>query len=246
VKGMLDREQYLAVLAAEVAAFLPACERAGFSAPVPPCPGWSVSDLVWHLTEVHHFWSWIVEGAHQSPEGYEQPTRPVDDAALVALYESTARHMLDVLAGADTAATVWAWTHDHTAGFVLRRMAQETAVHRIDADLAAGVHAQMDAMLASDGIDEFLEHFLADGSAAVAAVGGSVHLHCADVAGEWTVRPGSVGWELTREHAKGDCALRGAAVDLLMVLWRRSPLSMADVVGDAAVAERFVAVSSLQ
>ena len=243
---MLDREQYLAVLAAEVAAFLPACERAGFSAPVPPCPGWSVSDLVWHLTEVHHFWSWIVEGGHASPEGYERPARPTDHGALAALHDSTARHMIDVLAAPDPEVPVWSWSDDRTVGFVLRRMAHETAVHRIDADQASGSPAEMDASLASDGIDEFLEHFLADGSAAVAAVGGSVHLHCADAAGEWTVRPAANGWDLTREHAKGDCALRGRAIDLLMVLWRRSPLSMADVVGDAAVAERFVAVSSLQ
>jgi hypothetical protein len=54
------------------------------------------------------------------------------------------------------------------------------------------------------------------------------------------------GTEVTREHAKGDCALRGAAHDLLLVLWRRLPLSAIEVVGDAAVAARFVADPSLE
>ena len=49
-----------------------------------------------------------------------------------------------------------------------------------------------------------------------------MHLHCTDVAGEWTVRPNDAGgFDVTREHAKGDCAIRGAASDILLALWRR-------------------------
>jgi hypothetical protein len=95
--------------------------------------------------------------------------------------------------------------------------------------------------LASDGIDEFLHWFHSSG-ADRPSVGGSVHLHCTDVDGEWTVREHDGARVVTREHAKGDCALRGAASDLLLVLWRRLPLSAVDVVGDADVAARFVGV----
>ena len=42
--------------------------------------------------------------------------------------------------------------------------------------------------LASDGIDEFLHHFRGEADIDAAPVAGSVHLHCTDVAGEWTVR----------------------------------------------------------
>jgi hypothetical protein len=45
----------------------------------------------------------------------------------------------------------------------------------------------------------------------------------------------------TREHAKGACALRGPASDLLLVLWRRLPVGRIEVIGDAAVADAFVA-----
>ena len=43
---------------------------------------------------------------------------------------------------------------------------------------------------------------------------------------------------MTREHAKGDAALRGRAEDLLLTLWRRPvPAGAVDVVGDPAAAE---------
>jgi hypothetical protein len=76
-------------------------------------------------------------------------------------------------------------------------------------------------------------------------VAGSVHLHCGDVAGEWTVREADAGFVGVREHSKGDCALRGSASDILLALWRRAPLSHLDVVGDADVAARFIAHTSL-
>ena len=43
---------------------------------------------------------------------------------------------------------------------------------------------------------------------------------------------------VARDHAKADAALRGPAHDLLMVLWRRSPLDAVEVFGDTAAALR--------
>ena len=73
-----------------------------------------------------------------------------------------------------------------------------------------------------------------------------MHLHCTDVAGEWTIRETDDGAVVTREHAKGDAAIRGAANDILLVLWRRRSPSTVDVIGDAEVAARFVAYPSLE
>jgi hypothetical protein len=103
----------------------------------------------------------------------------------------------------------------------------------------------IDPVLASDGIDEFLAHFLSDVAEGAEPVGGSVHLHCGDVPGEWTVRESDNGFVVAREHSKGDCAIRGAASDILLALWRRQPLSNCDVVGDGDVAARFVAHTNL-
>ena len=147
-----------------------------------------MADLMWHLAEVHDFWRTIVGEQRQSWEGYVQPERPADERLPTVFRE-----------GLDRTATCSArpirrrrtgpGPSDHTAGFVIRRMAQETAVHRWDADDAAGRPRPVEADLASDGIDEFLHHFARLAATTLRTVGGSVHLHCTDVAGEWTVRP---------------------------------------------------------
>ena len=126
-------------------------------------------------------------------------------------------------------------------------MAQEVAVHRVDAERAAGRDHRIEPELASDGIDEFLEFFLSDIAKGAPALDGSVHVHCTDVDGEWLVTTDADGaYVVTREHAKGDAAVRGPANDLLMVLWRRDPLDTVEVIGDRSVAERLVARTNLE
>ena len=98
-------------------------------------------------------------------------------------------------------------------------------------------------------IDSFLDERLPIVADGAPALDGSVHLHTTDDGGphgDWLVVVGDDGnYVVTREHAKGSCALRASALDLLDVLWRRRPLSSIDVIGDMAVAERFVARTRL-
>ncbi len=241
----MDIADFLAATARDGEAFADAVEVAGLSARVAACPEWSAGDLMWHLAEVHDFWRTIVGDHRESLEGYEQPVRPPDQE-LVAFYRNGLAATLAVLAAADPLQSNWTWSNDHSAGFVIRRMAHETAIHAWDAQQAAGLDVALDASLASDGIDEFLTHMLGDGTADAASVGGSVHLHCTDVAGEWTLRTSEAhGFDVTREHAKGDAAIRGAASNILLALWRRRDLSTVEVIGDVAVAARFVAHAAL-
>ncbi|MBI4932693.1 MAG: maleylpyruvate isomerase family mycothiol-dependent enzyme [Actinobacteria bacterium] len=239
----MQTADFMTALARDGAAFSAACEVAGMDAPVPSCPEWTVADLMWHLAEVHDFWTVVVRDRVEYPDAYVEPERP-PAADLPAFYRDRLAGVVEVLSAADPAQQNWTWTADHSAGFVQRRMAHETAMHLTDAQAAAGLALSVEPELASDGIDEFLEYFRSRSTDAPAA-GGSVHLHCTDVAGEWTVREVDGERLVTREHAKGDCALRGPASDLLLVLWRRVPLSAADVVGDAEVAARFVAYANL-
>lgn len=236
----MDRSHLLAAFARDAEALVAACEAAPPASRVPACPEWSVPDLLWHVAEVHHFWGTIVERLLDSPETYVQPDRPSDDA-LPKFYRGGAARTLAVLRDADPAAAVWTWAGPQDVAWVTRRMAQETAVHRWDAEQAAGRATPIDAELASDGIDEFLDVFLPWG-ADRSTLAGSAHLHCTDVAGEWTARPvEGAAPDVTREHAKGDCALRGTASDLLLALWRRVGIDRLDVVGDASVAASFLA-----
>jgi uncharacterized protein (TIGR03083 family) len=240
----MDRIAYLAALRRDGDAVADLAARAGLEAPVPSCPGWDVAELVWHLGLVHRFWAGVVERLLQAPEEPEV-SRP-DDAGLIAWYRTGLDHLIDVLATADESAAVWTWSHQQDVAFVVRRQAQETAVHRADAELAAGEAPGIEPTLASDGIDELLEHMLRWPVESAPPLAGTVHLHCTDVDGEW------LAWEgddralvVERRHAKGDVALRGPASDLLLALWRREPLSTVEVLGDAMVAERLLARSPL-
>src|SRR4051794_40348393 len=57
---LMDTADHLAAIERESAAFRAAAKAAGLDAGVAACPGWTVADLVWHLTEVHYFWGAVV------------------------------------------------------------------------------------------------------------------------------------------------------------------------------------------
>ena len=125
-------------------------------------------------------------------------------------------------------------------GFWARRQANETAVHRWDAQRAAGAVEPVEHTLAVDGIDEFfgLIPFWRRESN-VRGVGETIHLHCTDGAGEWLVRLAADAVIVTREHAKGDVAARGSASDLLLFLYGRVGPSALEVFGDASLLDRW-------
>jgi uncharacterized protein (TIGR03083 family) len=223
----MNTRELLDALDRDSAAFVEACEVAGLTTPVAACPGWTVADLLWHLIEVHDFWRTVVAEQLVGPESYTQPPRPVAEG-LVGMFRHGRVDLLATLASADPDAAVWTWSADHSVAFVIRRMAQETAVHLSDAADAAGISNPLDAALASDGIDEFFTHYLVGPQDPTDPVGGSVHVHCGDVPGEWTIRLDDGEFVVTREHAKGDCAIRGRASDILLALWRRAPLTACD------------------
>ncbi len=240
----MERTALLASLRDDAAGLVVAGRRADAGAAVPCCPGWTAADLVWHVGEVHDFWGYLVRTRALSPDGYQDPARPDGYAATVEFADASASELHRVLSDTDPATPVWNWTgQDQTAAWVLRRMAHETAVHRVDAERTAGDDHRLDAELAADGLDEFLTYFVPAGRRVTGAppLAGSVHLHSTDGDGEWTLRAGDDGAiVVTRDHAKADAALRGAANDLLLVLWRRLPIDAVDVFGDEQLAAAFV------
>jgi uncharacterized protein (TIGR03083 family) len=135
---------------------------------------------------------------------------------------------------------VWTWTSDQTARFWARRQAQELAIHRWDAQTAAGEPRPIDRALAVDGIQEVFD-ILPErpGVAPIRGAGETIHLHCTDGDGEWLIRLGADGIVVTNEHAKGDVAARGTASDLMLLVWGRIPPAGVDVFGDAALLARW-------
>jgi uncharacterized protein (TIGR03083 family) len=130
------------------------------AAAVPSCPGWTVADLTRHVAEVYlHKTLAMREGAEPDPWppaglAAEEPLALLDRAYAGLVGEFAARKPGD-------RAGSW-YTPDQTVGFWARRMAQETVIHRIDAELAARQPvAPVPADLAVDGIDELLKVFVA-------------------------------------------------------------------------------------
>lgn len=236
----LSADEYADALRRDGAALADAAEG-NLLLPVGSCPGWNVSELVWHTGGVHHFWGEIAKRGLQTYEDVVPPERP-EDEALVEWFRAGVERLAEVLRVADPAAPVWTWSHEKTTAFIQRRMAQETAVHRWDAQAAAGEPTPIDARLAVDGVDEFFDFLdLFIGEERRGGERDSVHLHSTDVHGEWlaTVSNGAV--EVQRRHEKAAAAVRGPASDLLLLLWRRIPPARLEVLGDAATLDRFLA-----
>jgi uncharacterized protein (TIGR03083 family) len=233
----------------------------GFDPAIPACPGWDLGDLAWHVGTVWNRFAQVVAGGFTTTEQYravERPARP-DGELLVDWVTAAHTALYSALARADPDDEIATWAGPQDVHWVLRRMTQETAVHRWDASHAVGIPYEIPAAVAADGIDEFLMWFAGDQRPDAEPVGGSVHLHCTDIddhiaegsddrsaaIGEWLVTTlDGDGATFTREHAKGDAAVRGPSHDLLMWLWRR-PAGPVEIIGDDGVAERFQAFSDL-
>jgi uncharacterized protein (TIGR03083 family) len=230
--------EYVAAVRDHGTALATAAEDA-LEVPVPSCPEWSMADLVRHVSVVGDFWRQLVDGTIDSPGAFAPDDRPADEALVGSLRVAVDR-LVSTLAAADPAAPVWTWSADHSAGFVQRRMAQEFVVHSWDGHHAIGAESPIDADLAVDGVDEFLESFLPR-MPVVDDLGDGIHLHATDVdaGGEWLIRVADGSWAPEHRHAKGAFAARGAASDLLLVLWGRREAGDLQAFGDGDVFRRF-------
>jgi uncharacterized protein (TIGR03083 family) len=234
----MDKADYLEALESESHAFVAAAAAAPLDTPVPWCGDWTLFDLVKHQTIVWGFALANVQagGEKSAPASTDAPS---EQAALVDWVSGVREQMLEALQAADPEQPAWTFApNDQSAGFWQRRMLHETMVHRWDAQ-AAGLDIEpMYPHLAADGIDEYTQVGLqfSSGRPDRTYPEQSLHLHCTDTEGEWTlVGDGGSNVTVTREHAKGDAAVRGPAADLLLWIWGR-PGGEVTIFGDETVA----------
>jgi uncharacterized protein (TIGR03083 family) len=236
----VEYAEYCDALRREGDALAAAARAAGIDAVVPSCPDWQVADLLAHLGRFHRWIADIVAVGGTDPADHGADAEPPAPAERLAWFEEGVERIVDALRAAEAASPAWSWTTDNTAGFWARRQANETAVHRFDAQLAAGDPQPIEHALAVDGIDEFFTLIpFWRGASQLAGSGESMHLHATDGDGEWLVRLGADGVVVTREHAKGDVALRASASDLVLFLYGRRDASAGEVFGDAALLDRW-------
>ena len=201
----LTPDRYVELLRVDGEALLAAAEGV-MDRPVPTCEGWAVRNVVDHVGMVYaHKVAALQHGRRPEPGEWDGPAAGEDElqwchGLLHQVAAALAHH------AADEPAWSW-WEPEQTIGFWQRRMALETAVHRVDVQSATGDVAPLADDLAFDGIDEVLTVMLAD--AGFTAVGGP------------TVSDGIVSARL------GDVIVSGGPSDVLLWLWSR--------VGDEAV-----------
>ena len=218
-------------------------------APVPSCPDWNVTDLAGHVTEVYlHKTECIRHGAEPEPWPPEtfgpDPLAALDEAyaALTAEFDA---HDPGDHAGS------W-YASGESVGFWIRRMAQETAIHRVDAELAAGLPVTPIAEdLAVDGVDEILVVFIAYTSVAwleyFAELLDTPDEHPVFLAtGDhtWSARATKQGVMVAEVPAgttpRGPGAtVRGSAHDLLLWLWNRAGDEAVCLDGDPELLAQF-------
>jgi uncharacterized protein (TIGR03083 family) len=166
--------EHINCLASEGELLAQAAERAPLDTPVPTCPGWRLRDVLAHLGYVHRWAAGYVAG-----EQAEMADRHGDadllalgppDEEIVGWFRAGHAHLVSVLTEADPAVRCWSFLPAPSPlAFWARRQAHETAIHRVDAQLAAASAApaawpgsDLDPFppgLAADGIDELLMGF---------------------------------------------------------------------------------------
>ena len=237
---VLSRERYLETLERE-GETLAAAARGRLSLPVPTCPGWTVGDLLDHTGGVYRFWTQIATGMTDRSMVVREPG-PAPEVVVEWFEEGLAR-LTETLRSADPDTPIWTWApvEDPTVSWIIRRMAHETCVHRWDAQNAVGSPNSIESEFAADGIDELLFVFLPAWPELHRGDGTTAHVHSTDAEGEWFVRMDDGNFTVTREHKKGDVALRAPAGDVLLALWERIPLTDLEVLGDESAAKTLIA-----
>jgi uncharacterized protein (TIGR03083 family) len=216
------------------------------TAAVPTCPDWTVADLVEHvaLVYLHKVESMRRGGTSESSWPPDAPTQEplalLDKAYNSLVAEFAARDVQDGPAG------TW-YDPDQTVGFWIRRMAHETLIHRVDADLAAGeALAAIPDDLAYDGIDEVLVVFLSyasrkwhDEFAGLLPSTGETVLVTAGGRG-WLVRieADGISVETASPATDAQAAVSGTPQQVLLWLWRRTAEYSARRSGDETVLGR--------
>jgi uncharacterized protein (TIGR03083 family) len=240
---------YASIIEAESARIVAALEanRAGS---IPWSDRWTVAHCAKHVGVTHHVVSRVIEDRPIADFGLIATLDAPDksDPGLGSWVASGTAALAAQLRTTDPESECWSWyAEGRDARFWARRMAQETLVHRWDAEIGAGVvMAPMDPNVAADGVDEYLDIFTATSRAlAHSPAGPSISWETTDANTGWLLRLPAEGQRvLAREHSRGDLALRGPAEGLLLFAWGRLDPADAgiEIDGDTTVLDEWKAL----
>jgi uncharacterized protein (TIGR03083 family) len=244
----MNVSEYIEFVASEGELFASAAERGELSVRIAACPDWDMRDLVRHLGMIH-LWA-AANVAFPGPDPLDVKELPdlvrywpdlagesgeyPGDSELVAWYRDTVVNLIEVLksAPADVAAFTFLPAPSPLAMWA-RRQASEIAIHRFDAELARGITSYFDRMFATDMLDELMCGFAVRPRKVNLERQQVIHVHAADTDEHWYCTIGPEQTETAREGDHADLTLTGAAADLYVLLWNRTPNSSIAMTGNA-------------
>jgi uncharacterized protein (TIGR03083 family) len=216
---------------ADHSARIAAAASAHLDEPIEHCPGWTMADLVQHLTEVQWFWATVVEQRLLERPRDGRPTG-IDRSELVDRFVRGSEHLAHVLGDSDQKTRVYTWApQQQNVAFVTRHQVQEVVVHHWDAAHAAGVDFTVDPAVAADSIDEFLTFSISNDNDPIdppgTVLGGSLGLKCTDVDRSWTVLEGDAPSTVRFVDGieAGTPLITGSSSDILLWLYSRIELA---------------------
>jgi uncharacterized protein (TIGR03083 family) len=234
----VDESRFADCLADDYPLLRDAAASVDLDVSVPTCPGWTMGDLIYHVAEVYLHKVTIMRTGD-----WPRPWPPAELAAepRLALLGRAYGALTAEFGAHDPAEPIPTWYEpDETVAFWLRRMAQETVIHRIDAELAAGLKAtRVPDDLALDGIDEVLTRFLGYLSpprADVPHLVGPGPIVVTAGSRSWTVSPSRSDEVTVREGAdyQARAEVRAEPDRMLRWLWGRAGDDVVAVDGDPA------------
>jgi uncharacterized protein (TIGR03083 family) len=201
---------------------------ADLDALVPSCPDWRLTDLVRHVGEVYLY---KVEQMRLGGHADEWPPEGMNEVPALELLDRAFRALTAEFDARRPQDHVFTWYKpDQTVGFWIRDMANETVLHRVDAELAAGepITAIPDD-LANDGIDELLVAFVQydimvapDKIAGLLAVAEETTVNLVTRQRAWLIRMAQGILRVGEPGVTSATALiEGSAPDVLLWLWNR-------------------------
>jgi uncharacterized protein (TIGR03083 family) len=224
----MDHQGYLAQLTDDARALTRVLTSAAPDTPVASCPGWSLNDLGHHVATVYlHKIAALRTAAEPSP----WPPEPKDGiwlASVPVMLETSSNELLAELSARDPLQPCWTWyDEDQTVGFWARRMAQETVIHRWDAQDAIGRQTPIDSEVAADGIDELLVAFLSGDWSDEPQPGPSGTVDVVAGPQRWRVdlQPDAVAVQhfgTDADTGPADARIAGGCEEMLLALWGRT------------------------
>ncbi len=245
---MVEVDGWIETLRGEGARMTAAARAMSADAPVPTCPGWAARDLLRHMGGIHRWAASFVAEARAEPGS--QTLEEIaggwpGDEELADWFEAGYLRLVTVLEAAPPDVQCWTFmAAPSPLAFWSRRQAHETAIHRVDAELAAGrtvSHlSRWTPAFAADGIDELLRGFWPRRSTtARAETPVTLGVCCTDEADAWVVTMGPDGVHTELGIGEATCSVRGAAGDLYLALWNRGGSESLQFEGDRAVLTQF-------